>query len=350
MKNTLKKIDGRKIGPEGIKQLRLQVVRLHEQGYTGVKISKITGLTDEWVSRVLTKYRTQGLEALEPQKRGRASGSNRTLKPDQEQEIRKLLEETTPEQHNLPCALWSRSGIQMLIEDRFKITMPLRTISLYLNRWNFSYQRPLKRSYAQQPEVVQKWLDEEYPRIAETANQEGGHIYWCDETGIRNESQNIKGFSPVGQTPVLHVEPKRYGLNMISAVTNLGEVRFMLYGKTMTSGLFIQFLSRLLRCNEKEGRIHVILDNLRVHRSKKVCEWLEKHKGGIQAHYLPAYSPELNPDEYLNNHLKQEIRKKRHARTLGELQGRVMRFMRKLSHRRHVVKSYFMHKMVAYAA
>ena len=239
----------------------------------------------------------------------------------------------------------------MLIEDRFGITMPLRTISLYLQRWNFTYQRPLKRSYARQPEAVQKWLNEEYPRIAQEANKEKAVLYWCDETGVRNESQGMRGFSPMGHTPVLSVEPKRYGINMISAVTNLGEVRFMLYKDTLTGSLFTQFLSRLVSSRkEEDSKVYVILDNLRVHHSKKVKCWVKAHEKQIRVYYLPPYSPELNPDEYLNNHLKQELRKKVHARTQYELQSRVRRFMMKLSHRAHVVKAYFEHHSISYAA
>jgi len=344
-------IDGRKQDTAALHQLRLQAIRLREAGRSGVEIAEITGLSAEWVSRIWKKYQKEGLEGLKTQTKGRQPGTHRSLKTEQEEEIRRTLEISTPDQHNLPSALWSRGAICMLIEDRFGITMPLRTISLYLQRWNFTYQRPLKRSYAQQPEAVQKWLNEEYPRIAQEANKEKAVLYWCDETGVRNESQGMRGFSPMGQTPVLSVEPRRYGINMISAVTNLGEVRFMMYKDTLTGSLFTQFLSRLISSRkEDDGKVYVILDNLRVHHSKKVKDWVKAHEKQIRVYYLPPYSPELNPDEYLNSHLKHELRKKVHARTQYELQSRVRRFMMKLNHRPHVVKGYFEHPCVSYVA
>ena len=219
MTRKIEAIDGRKLDATAIYQLRLQAIRLREAGRSGIEIAEITGLSAEWVSRIWKRYKKEGLEGLRTQIRGRQPGTHRTLKTKQEEEIRKILEVSTPDRHNLPSALWSRDAICMLIEDHFGITMPLRTISLYLQRWNFTYQRPLKRSYAQQPEAVQKWLNEEYPSIAHEASKEKAVLYWCDETGVRNESQGMRGFSPAGQTPVLNVEPKRYGINMISAVT-----------------------------------------------------------------------------------------------------------------------------------
>jgi transposase len=344
-------VDGRKLDSSALYQLRLQAIRLREAGRSGIEIAEITGLSAEWLSRIWKKYQKEGLDGLKPQIRGRQIGTNRTLDAKQEEEIRKTLETSTPDQHNLPRALWSREAICMLMEDRFGIKMPLRTISLYLQRWNFTYQRPLRRSYAQQPEAVQKWLDEEYPRIAQEALEEKAEIYWCDETGVRNENQGVRGFSPMGQTPVFNVEPKRYGINMISAVTNLGELRFMMYKNTLTGSLLTQFLSRLTSSGKKDGsRVYVILDNLRAHHSKKLKDWVKAHEKQIRVCYLPSYSPELNPDEYLNNHLKQDLRKRGHARTQEELEGRVRRFMMKLRHRTHVIRAYFEHPSISYAA
>jgi len=341
-------IDGRKLDPNSLHTLRLQIVRLHEAGHSGKEIAQITGLTEECVSKTLKKYREKGLQGLIPQKRGRIFGTQRVLNQEQEEEIRKILEEKTPDQVNLPFPLWSRDNIAMLIEDKLGLKMPLRTITDYLKRWGFSYQRPLKRSYAQQPESVKKWLDEEYPKLERQAKEEHASMYWCDETGIQNSNNGYRGFSLIGKTPVLQVEPKKLGINMVSGINNMGHVRFMMYQGTMTADVFIDFLGRMLPGEGK--KVYLIVDNMRVHHSKKVKDWLKKHVSQMRMAYLPPYSPELNPDEYLNNHLKQELRKKVHARTQYELQSRVRRFIMKLNHRAHVVKAYFEHLCVSYAA
>jgi len=294
------------------------------------------------------KYREKGLQGLIPQKRGRRFGTQRVLNQEQEEEIRKILQEKTPDQVNLPFPLWSRDNIVMLIEDKLGLKMPLRTITDYLKRWGFSYQCPLKRCYAQQAEPVKKWLDEEYPKLERQAKEEHASIYWCDETGVQNSNNGYRGFSPIGKTPELRVEPKKLGINMISGINNMGYVRFMMYQGTMTADIFIDFLWRMLP--EEGQKVYLIVDNMSVHHSKKVKEWLKKHESQMRIAYLPPYSPELNPDEYLNNHLKQEMRKRGHSRSQKELESRVRRFMRKLGRRAKVVKNYFEHPAIAYAA
>ena len=229
----------------------------------------------------------------------------------------RLLEEKTPDQVNLPFPLWSRDNIAMLIKDILGITIAIRTVSDYLKRWGFSYQCPLKQSYAQQPELVEEWLKEKYPELAKQAQEENATIWWCDETGIRNSCNGYRGFSPIGKTPVLKVEPQKLGINMISGINNQGQVRFMMYKGMMTAEVFIEYLGRML---PEEGRkVYLIVDNMQVHHSKKVREWLKKHESQMKVAYLPVYSPELNPDEYMNNHLKKEMRKRGHARSQEEL-------------------------------
>jgi len=346
--DTIPKVDGRKFDSKSLHTLRLQIVRLHEAGRSNKEIAQITGLTEECISRTLKKYREKGLEGLIPKTRGRRFGVGRVLSPKQDEEIRKILEEKTPDQVNLPFPLWSRDNIAMLIKDILGVTIAIRTVSDYLKRWGFSYQCPLKRSYAQQPELVKEWLEEKYPELEKQAKEENATMWWCDETGIRNSCNGYRGFSPIGKTPVLRVEPEKLGINMISGINNQGQVRFMMYKGMMTSEVFIEFLGRML---PEEGRkVYVIMDNMRVHHSKKVKEWLKKHGTQIKVAYLPVYSPELNPDEYLNNHLKKEMRKRGHARSQEELENRARRFMRRLGRRAHVVRNYFEHPAIAYAA
>ena len=195
------------------------------------------------------------------------------------------------------------------------VELPLRTITDYLKRWGFTPQKPAKRAYEQNPKAVQQWLDSAYPEIVARAKQEKAEIHWGDETGVQSDAYNTKGFSPKGKTPVIRLNAKKSSLNMVSAITNQGKVRFMLYQETMTTQVFIKFLSRLVK--DAKRKVFLILDNHRVHHSKIVKEWLEQHKGQIELFFLPSYSPELNPDEYLNGNLKQKIRSGMPARALA---------------------------------
>ena len=152
-------------------------------------------------------------------------------------------------------------------------------------------------------------MDEEYPSIKEKAKQEGAQIHWGDETGVRNNSQHGRSYAPKGRTPVKKSMAKRFSVNMISTVTNQGKVEFMIYSGSMNADRLIEFMKQLVKGKKK--KLYLILDNLRVHHSKIVKEWIEQNKSKIQVFHLPSYSPEKNPDEYLNCDLKYGLSEKR---------------------------------------
>ncbi len=172
---------------------------------------------------------------------------------------------------------------------------------------------------------MQKWLKEEYPAIERKAKLQGGETHWGDETGIRSDSHHGRSYAPKGKTPVIRLSAKRSSINMISTVTNQGKVRFMIYQESMSSKVLLKFMNRLIM--NANRKILLILGNLRVHHSRPVKEWLAKHVEEIEVFYLPAYSPEVNPDEYLNCDLKAGVHSKPPAR----------------------VAKYFKHSKIAYA-
>ena len=94
----------------------------------------------------------------------------------------------------------------------------------------------------------------------------------------------------------------------------------------------------------------LILDRLPVHRSRAVQDWLAERRSQIEVVHLPAYRPELNPDEGLNADLKQVVPRQTPARSRGALKRRVIRHMRKLSRLPQRVRSYFQHPTFRYAA
>jgi transposase len=135
---------------------------------------------------------------------------------------------------------------------------------------------------------------------------------------------------------------------MISAITNQGKVRFMMYLDAMNSELLIKFMTRLTK--DAGRKVFLILDNLRVHHSKSAKKWLEEHKEQIEVFYLSSYSPELNPDEYLNGNLKNKVHSGTPIRNREDLEKKTRSFMRTLVKRPEHVRSYFSHPKVAYAA
>ena len=179
------------------------------------------------------------------------------------------------------------------------------TMGYYLARWGFSVQRPAKRAYKQDAKKVTDWVEQKFPGIKEQAKQENAEIFFGDETGIQNSANYARGYAPIGKTPLVQVEAQKMKINMLSAVSGSGKMRFMLYKDNMNADKLIDFLQRLVKDTEK--KVFLVLDNLRVHHNKKTTAWLGQHKVAIELFYLPPYAAECNPGEYLNSDLKRRI-------------------------------------------
>lgn len=343
----MKTTDARKHNQQTQYELRKQLVRLRKKGMSNKNATELIGITASHGSTIWQKYVRGGLKAIKPGIRGRKSGSLRTLNPDQEAEIQNVLIDKNPMQYKLPFALWTRDAVRLVIKKLYKLEVPIRTVGEYLCRWGFTAQKPTKRAYEQDSQKLSKWLESEYPEVLARAKKEKAEIHWGDETGINSEGYNVKGFAPKGITPVLRLTTKRNKVNMISSITNQGKVRFMLYRETMTSQILIKFLSRLIK--DSTQKVFLILDNLRVHHSKVAKKWVSKCKDKIELFFLPPYSPEVNPDEYLNGDLKQRIRSGIPVKTVDDIKKKTRSFMKMLQCRPKHVMNYFKHPKIAYA-
>ncbi len=344
----MEKTDARKLKPEVQHQLRKQAIRLRKSGKKYKEIADIVGVYPTTVGKWWRAYQKDGANSIRIKKRGRRTGACRTLTAEQEKQVQKVIVDKEPDQLKLPFALWTRIAVQQLIQHLYSINMPIRTVGEYLKRWGYTPQKPLRRAYEQNPKAVKKWLDEQYPAIAQRAKTEKAQIHWGDETGLCNDSQHGRSYAPRGKTPAIRLPAKRERINLISSITNQGKVRFMIYRNTMNGKTLIKFLKRLIK--DVGQKIYLILDNLRVHHSKVVKNWLEEHKAQIELFFLPSYSPELNPDEYLNCDLKAGVHSGVPARAKNQLAKKAISHMRMLQKKPKRVKKYFKHPKIAYAA
>jgi transposase len=344
------KTDARSLSPEVQEEKRRTAVRLRKQGMSMEVIGKALGVTRAAVWGWWRCYKSSGMKALRAKRRGRRLGEHRTLSSKQESEIRKMIMDRTPDQIMMDFALWSRQAVGLLIKSKYGIKMPVRTIGLYLERWGFTPQKPAKRAYEQRPVEVKRWLDETYPKIAAAAKKEGAEVHWGDETGLRSDDHRGRGYAPRGRTPLRRVIAKRSSVNLISTVTNQGKVRFMIYDGTFTAQILIQFLERLIK--DAQRKVYLILDNLRVHHAKMLTKWLDEKqiRKCIELFYLPSYSPELNPDEYLNCDLKGGVFGKAPIRDKKSLKKAALSHLRLLQKKPSRVRKYFENKLIAYAA
>jgi transposase len=215
----MQKRDGRSVPDAALEVLRERAVAMQEAGNSQLAIAAALGVHKNTVHRWLKGWRVAGPAALKPKKRGRRYEAKRLLDASQAAEVQQLMIEHTPDQLELPYALWGREAVRDLAQARFGVRLALRTVSDYLHRWSFTPQRPIERALERQDAAVRAWLSEHYPKIAARAKAEGAVIHWGDETGISNQAVHGRSFAPKGRTPVLRRPATRRTLSMISAVT-----------------------------------------------------------------------------------------------------------------------------------
>ena len=344
----MEKLDFRTLSSQERLSYRKRAISLIKSGKSKKDVAIIFGVRHNTVCEWVKQYNLKGAKGLHDSKRGMKSENKRLLSIKQENQIQDLILDTMPDQLKLPYALWTRKAVIELIKREFDIVIALSTVGYYLRSWGYSPQKPKKKAYEQNPKAVQKWIDEQYPAIKEKAKQENAQILWGDETGVRNCSQHGRSYAPKGRRPTKKSMAKRFSTNMISTVTNQGKVEFMVYSGSMNSDRLIEFLEQLIK--GKEQKLYLILDNLRVHHSKMVKEWLKEYTDNIELFFLPSYSPEKNPDEYLNCDLKQGLSQKPAPRNQEKLTEHLKEHMILLQNNPSRVQKYFEHREISYAA
>jgi transposase len=265
----MKENDVRSYTTDQQKLLRIKAVDLvFKNGFTQQATAKVLGVWRQHVVKWCQSFSNSGYEAFELGRRGRHPGEQMLLKPWQCAVIVNTICDHTPKQLKLPFVLWERIGVRELIQQEFGIILALRTVGEYLKRWGMTPQRPVERAYERNPQAVENWLNHEFPAIKERAAQEDATILWGDETGVQNQANAGRSYSPSGKTPVIRKSGKQLKVNMISAITNRGAVRFMIYSEKMNQQMFIRFLDRLI--STFSGKVMFIIHNLKVHQGKKL--------------------------------------------------------------------------------
>ncbi len=338
--------DSRTLSQEAQEEQRRQAIRGLKSGKTQVLVSKELGVYPSTVNEWWKRYQAGGWEALRKKRRGRSYGDKRKLTIEQERRIQKEIVDKTPDQLKLRFALWSREAVRDLIELRFGVRYELTGMSSVLARWGFTPQRPVKKAYEQSPEKVRQWQQEQYPELEKRAKQEKAEIWFADETAVKPECHYRRGFSPKGKTPVVRQSAKRYHSSLISAVNKQGKMQWMPLKEAINSDIFLKFLRQMIKFRKK--KIFLVVDNLRVHHSKPVKQWLEENQHRIELIFLPSYSPELNPDEYLNNYLKQTVTRNERPKDKEDLDALLSVQMILLECRKWLVRSFFRHPNLQY--
>lgn len=345
---TVELPDGRDLSDEVLEALRLRVLRGIEMGFCQNDLAEMFGIRPETVSRWSSAFSEGGLDGLPGARTGRPKGSGRFLCDDQADRIRHLIDDNLPEDLGLEHALWTRKAVGDLIRKEFGIDLADRTVGLYLSRWDYTPKKPARHSRHQDPDEVRKWQQETYPAIEEQAAREGAEILWTDEVGVAADHHPGTGYARRGERAEMGVPKPHIRVNQISAISNEGAVRFMTYKGALNAAVFMTFLGKLIEGAER--KILLIADRLQAHKTPEVLAWVEAHKEQIEVFFLPAYSPELNPVEYLNNDMKGEVNKAGLPDDRPTLHSRILDFMNNLANIPQHVINYFLHPCVQYAA
>jgi transposase len=339
--------DARSLPSDAQVELRRTAVRLVGEGRSKTEVAGLLSVTRETVGRWVKAHRAGGDRALDARRRGRRAGHTK-LTDAQQRKIAALVAGKNPDQLALPGFLWTRALVRDLIRQQFAIEVGEDTVGRYLRAWGMSPQKPMRRAYEQSSEAVRQWLEERYPEIEKRARRERAEILWADESGLRSDHTAGRTWAPVGQTPVTRGTGKRFKANMIAAVSNTGTLRFRVFDERFTGPVFLDFLKRLAKDNNGR-KVVLIVDGHPAHRARIVRDWVAAHPELIELHFLPGYSPELNPAEMLNQDVKSNALGRRRPLDVAELKADVRRFLRSAQRQPARVAAYFRERHVTYA-
>jgi len=303
----MKQKDARFLAPVVQQEIRYNAINMFLKGVSQVHISTTLGVSTRSVCKWVRAYKKSGEKGLKINDRGRPKGTQ--LQPWQSAQIVKIIKNSCPDELSMPFFLWTRESIGLLIKKKFNIKLSKWTVGRYLANWGFSPQKPARRAMEQNPKAIENWFKVEYPAIQKLAKKEKATISWGDEMGLRSDHNVGRTYGIKGETPVVKRTGNRFSCNMISVITNLGKLSFMVFHENFTEDVFLKFLKKLI-CKSPR-KIFLIVDNHRSHKSKKVKSWLKENVEHIRLYYLPSYCPELNPDEFLNQDVKSHLGKQR---------------------------------------
>jgi len=304
-------------------------------------VRRVFNIPERTIFNWLSLYRSGGWDAL---KEGARSGRSRKLSGFDMKWIYHVVTSGTPEQHKFDFCLWTLGALRTLIKRDLGVELSVSAVSRTLGHLGLSAQRPVYKSYRQDPRKIKQYVAENFPQAVKQAEEMGATIFFLDEAAVRSDSHRGTTWGKKGETPEVSNSGGRFGLKLISAVTPRGDLRFQIIEGKMNSAKFTQFLSKLHRDAGKP--ILVITDNARYHHSKETQKFIQQQEE-ILLEFIPAYSPELNPDEQVWNHLKQRL-SKRPVFNKDDMKSSVLSIMRSLQKQKKLIQSFFRLKDTRY--
>lgn len=328
--------DGRKLDHQTLEALRLRAVERVARGSDPREVAVALGLHKHTVYGWVATARKAGREALRAKP---VPGRPPKLTESQTRRVCEVVVGTDPRQLQFDFALWTRDLVRVFICCEFGVELSASAVGRLLHRLGLSPQRPLWRAWQADPEKVQAWKQTEYPAIAKAAKRAGGTVYFLDEAGIRSDHHAGTTWGAIGRTPIVKTTGARFSLNMISAVTAKGLLRFSTFTGSMTGEKFIEFCKRLMA--DTTGPVFLVVDGHLVHRSKRVKAFAAASKGKLRLFQLPGYSPQLNPDEWVWKNIKHDRVGRSGITGPDQFKALAVAALRRLQAMPHIVRGFF---------
>jgi len=341
----MRKQDARSLDHKTLEEIRMRAVARVQAGESPEIVVKAIGFSRACIYNWLAMYRAGGWNAL---KARALSGRPKKISGQQMRWLYSTIVGKNPLQFRFEFALWTRPIIQTLLREEWKLKLSLSSIGRLLKQLGLTCQRPLLRASEQDPARVDYWLKREYPAIREWAKQERAAILFADEAGVRSDYHAGTTWGVRGKTPVVTRSAERARVNMLSAVSNKGELRFMLKEGRVTGAVFVEFLRRLII--GATAPVFLIVDGAPIHKSKLVRQFVASTNGRLRLFFLPPYSPELNPDEQVWNYVKNHGVGREGLTRAAELRKKVAHRLRSLQQLPWTVKMFFLLPGTEYAA
>lgn len=318
-------------------------VRRVKEGERPSAVIQSYGLCRTTVYKWLRAEARGGEAALAARK---ASGPPSKLNPEQKQQVRRWICGKDPRQYGFDFGLWTRKIVAALIERRMGVRLSITSVGRLLAELDITPQKPLRRAYERDPAAIEKWKREEYPALEKRARRRGADIFFLDEAGIRSDAPLQRTWGARGQTPVVATSGKRQSVSAISAVNRLGAFWYNVYTGRLNAQQFILFLKDFLRYRRRP--VFLVVDRHPAHIAKVVAAFVQAAGGRLELHFLPGYAPDLNPDEFVWNHLRQRGVSKTPLRRNESLRARVEADLAAIQADPPLVRSFFRAPSVSY--
>jgi transposase len=335
--------DGRKLDHKTLEVLRMRAIERVAAGAHPEEVAVTMGFHKNTVYGWLARAREGGKDAL---KAKAVPGRPPRLNATQISKLYGFIVGVDPRQLSFEFALWTREMVREVIHREFGVKLSVVSVGRLLRTMGLSPQRPLHRAYQQNPDAVEAWKTEQFPAIRAEAKKLGATVYFADEAGIRSDYHAGTTWAPVGKTPVVANTGARYSINMLSAVSAQGALRFMLHDGTVNSGVFIDFCKRLLK--DAPGPVFLIVDGHPSHRANATTQFVADTAGQLRLFFLPGYSPELNPDEWVWKNVKADRIGKTGVTSKDDLKAKATGALRRLQKLPALVRGFFRDPHLAY--